>query len=148
MALRASKHFSSAFLGVRGGPFFCLTAKRDGLWEWRGRLASIHSLVGRGTGHGMGVRIRPVHAATSLLLEPPPLASPATCLLLISPQGVDGQEDTVLHSRGESSVSDHRAAARWGERRRRSEEVAAALGTFILPSGEPLQEESWPGRGS
>lgn len=70
MALRASKHFSSASVGVRGGPFFCLTAKRDGLREWRGRLASIHSLVGRGTGHGTGVRTRPVHAATSLLLEP------------------------------------------------------------------------------
>lgn len=100
-------------------------AEREELREWRDRP---HSMAGPGPG---GQGRNQLKKTPDLLLEPLFLISPASLLLLLSPQGPGWKEDKVLHSREENSALRPRAQVM---RMRRRE--MAAMETFILLAGE------------
>lgn len=136
MALRVPPNCSSVSLGIMspkwGRPL--LMAEREERREWRDRP---HSMVGTGPG-GQGKK--QLKKTPDLLLEPLFLISPASLLLLLSPQGLGWKDHKVLHSREENSALRPRAQVM---RRMRRMEMAAMETFILLAGGRPLS--SWWG---
>lgn len=119
---------SSISLGImspRWGRPLLLNGRERGT-EGVERQASLH-----GGAWSWRARTNQLKKTPDLLLEPLFLISPASLLLLLSPQGPGWKEDKVLHSREENSALRPRAQVM---RMRRRE--MAAMETFILLAGE------------